>query len=241
MAPPVLLLVHGAWHGAWCWAPLQAELDSRGIASHAIDMPGHGASPLPLTDMYGDARAVADAATAVGGSVILVGHSYGGVVISEAAHLLAGREEVSVAHMVYVAAFCLDAGESTGSFLASQEDRTTLLNSAMIPRDDGTVVLEPATAARALYNCMSDRQIEAALPRLTPQPRITLGQPVSSAPWREIPSTYVVCEQDLSVNPVHQRVMAARCGDVRSLDTDHSPFASMPTQTADILEGIVRH
>jgi hypothetical protein len=88
---------------------------------------------------------------------------------------------------------------------------------------------------------MSDRQIEAALPRLTPQPRITLGQPVSSAPWREIPSTYVVCEQDLSVNPVHQRVMAARCGDVRSLDTDHSPFASMPVQTADILEGIVRH
>ena len=55
---PIVVLVHGAWHGAWCWAALQTELDYRGIASLAIDLPGHGASTAPFTDLAGDAAAV---------------------------------------------------------------------------------------------------------------------------------------------------------------------------------------
>jgi pimeloyl-ACP methyl ester carboxylesterase len=51
-----VVLVHGAWHGAWCWAALQAELENRGIASLAVDLPGHGASNEPFTDLHGDAR-----------------------------------------------------------------------------------------------------------------------------------------------------------------------------------------
>ena len=83
--PPLVLLIHGAWHGAWCWAPLQAQLDERGIASMAIDLPGHGASLLPLGDLHGDAAHVADVVSALDRRVILVGHSYGGAVITEAA------------------------------------------------------------------------------------------------------------------------------------------------------------
>ncbi|MGA0194495.1 MAG: alpha/beta fold hydrolase, partial [Ilumatobacteraceae bacterium] len=58
MSSPLVVLVHGAWHGAWCWAPLQTELDRRGIASLAVDLPGHGSTGAPFTDLHGDAAAV---------------------------------------------------------------------------------------------------------------------------------------------------------------------------------------
>ena len=71
-----VVLVHGAWHGAWCWSALQAELDQRGIASIAVDLPGHGASTAPLGDLHGDAAAVAAVVDRIDGDVVLVGHSY---------------------------------------------------------------------------------------------------------------------------------------------------------------------
>ena len=67
----------------------------------------------------------------------------------------------------------------------------------------------------------------------------TFGQPATGAPWKTIPSTYVVCEQDQAIHPNHQRIMAKRCGTVLSLNTDHSPFISMTTSTADIITNIV--
>ena len=102
---PLVLLVHGAWHGAWCWAALQSELDQHGIASLAIDLPGHGASTLPLSDMHGDAQHVADVASKIGRPVVLVGHSYGGGVIGEAAHILRNSISAPVQHLVYLTAF----------------------------------------------------------------------------------------------------------------------------------------
>jgi pimeloyl-ACP methyl ester carboxylesterase len=107
---PLVLLVHGAWHGAWCWAALQSELDQHGIASLAIDLPGHGASTLPLSDMHGDAQHVADIALKIARPVVLVGHSYGGGVIGEAAHILRNSTTAPVQHLLYLTAFCLDAG-----------------------------------------------------------------------------------------------------------------------------------
>ncbi|MPY95620.1 MAG: alpha/beta fold hydrolase, partial [Acidimicrobiia bacterium] len=59
MSPRPIVLVHGACHGAWCWAAVQAELDRRGVPSYAVDLPGHGTSLAPLEDLHGDAVAVA--------------------------------------------------------------------------------------------------------------------------------------------------------------------------------------
>ena len=87
---------------------------------------------------------------------------------------------------------------------------------------------------------MSPAQAAAAVARLGPESSSGFAQPVTGAPWRQVPSTYVVCEQDLSVHPNHQRSMAARCTNVVSLDTDHSPFASMPRETAAILAATTR-
>ncbi len=231
---PLVVLVHGAWHGAWCYAALQERLDRRGIASLAVDLPGHGASTLPLGDLHGDAQHVADVIEAWGRPVVLVGHSYGGAVITEAAVRTA-----HVRHLVYLAAFAPLAGDGVMSTLGSLERRAVALGAAMRMRDDGTSVLDPELAAPALYGSCPPEVAAASLPRLSPQPMATFGQPVTGDPRATIPSTFVVCTLDQAVHPDHQVAMAARCTSVVTLETDHSPFASMPDATADVIAGAV--
>ena len=239
MSARLVVLVHGAWHGAWCWAPLQAELDRRGVASLAVDLPGHGSTSTEFTDLHGDARAVLDvieAQAALGRTApVLVGHSYGGAVITEVA-----SRRTDVAHLVYLAAFALEKGESVMSALTAMPKREVGLSAAMRPGDDGTSVLDPVAAIPALYGACDAAVASAAVARLSPQPMATMVQPVTGSPLTTVPSTYVVCTQDDAVHPDHQRVMAERCRNVVTFDTDHSPFASMTGQTADLLERIAR-
>lgn len=232
---PLVVLIHGAWHGAWSWAPLQTRLDARGIPSIAIDLPGHGASALAGGDLHGDAQHVVDVLTRLDRPVVLVGHSYGGAVITEAA---VGSPHVS--HLVYLAAFALDAGESVMSALRSFPQHDVALSAAMQMLDDGTSRLDPALAAPALYGSCAPEVIASALARLDPQPMATMVQPVTGDPRSTTPSTYVVCTLDRAVHPVHQQLMAERCSTVVTLETDHSPFASMPDETADVIEVVVR-
>lgn len=236
----MVVLVHGAWHGAWCWAGLQAELDRRGIPSLAVDLPGHGTSSALLTGLHGDASSLDATLDALAdrhvGPIVLVGHSYGGAVITEAA---AGRDDI--AHLVYLAAFALDAGESVLGALGSFDRREVDLAQAMVPTDDGTATtLDPVTAPPALYGECSPHSIAAATPRLSPQPMATMTETVDGSPRDQIESTYVVCARDRAVHPDHQAVMADRCTHRRDLDTDHSPFMSAIGDTAEIIEGLAR-
>lgn len=239
MSPRHVVLVHGAWHGAWCWAALQAELENRGVASLAIDLPGHGTSTADFTDLHGDAESVVELLERLAArgitDPVLVGHSYGGAVITEAA----GRFD-RVAHLVYIAAFALDAGESVIAALGSFGRVSNALESAVRQHDDGTSTIEPTRAKDAFYGSCTDAVAAAAVARLGPQPAATVMQPTTGNPRERITSTYVICERDQAVAVEHQRTMAARCTNVVSFDTDHSPFASMVTETADLLERIAR-
>lgn len=239
MSSRLVVLVHGAWHGAWCWAPLQTELDRRGVASLAVDLPGHGSTGTSFTDLHGDAQAVIDviaAQAALGRTApVLVGHSYGGAVITE----VASRHR-DVAHLVYLAAFALEKDESVMSALTSMPRREVGLSAAMRPGDDGTSVLDPAAAVPALYGACDPTVAAAAVARLSPQPMATMVQPVTGSPLASVPSTYVVCTHDDAVHPDHQVIMATRCREVVTFDTDHSPFASMPVETADLIARIAR-
>jgi len=234
-----VVLVHGAWHGAWCWSAVQAELDRRGVPSIAIDLPGHGASMAPLTDLHGDARCVVETLEVLRrrgiDDPVLVGHSYGGAVISQAAVF-----HPDVAHLVYVAAFALNDGESVMSALVSFPPAPVGLQAAIVGRDDGTSVLDPVLAKPALYGNCDPVTTEAALARLSPQPSATMTQATQGSPRDTISSTFVVCDRDDAVHPTHQKLMAERCTSTIVLDTDHSPFLSMVVETADILESIAR-
>ncbi len=241
MRSPLVVLVHGAWNGAWCWAALQAELDRRAIPSLAVDLPGHGASTLPLGDLYGDAQHVVDVVAVQSRPVVLVGHSYGGAVITEAAARIAAAGTGPVQHLVYLCAFALDDGESIGALLASLPRVAIELNAAMRPGEPGTSVLDPESAIPALYNACPPEVARAAAARLSPQPSATFGQPVAGSPRDTVASTYVVCADDRSIAPEHQQAMAARCGAVVTLPTDHSPFVSMVPETADIIATALGH
>jgi len=228
-----VVLVHGAWHGAWCWAGLQHALDDLGVASYAIDLPGHGTSTEPLTDLYGDADHVAAVLRQIGTPAVLVGHSYGGAVITEAA-----TRYPDVAHLVYVTAFALEQGESVLGLLAALPQARVALGLAIVPQEDGNSHIDPAKAAEAFYGECPPAAVSAAIARLSLQPMVTMTDAVTGSPRTTIPSTYVRCLRDDAVHITHQDVLAARCGTTLTLDTDHSPFVSRIAETAAIIQRI---
>jgi pimeloyl-ACP methyl ester carboxylesterase len=234
-----ILLVHGAWHGAWCWATLQAELDRRGLPSYAVELPGHGLSTSPLGDLHGDAAHVAAVLAGFDDEVVLVGHSYGGAVVTQAtgsAHAAADR----VSHLVYLTAFALDDGESVWTFARSRPRLPVALDAAVLGGDDGTSRLDPGMAPAALYGMCPPAAVDAAVARLGPQPVASFQQPVAGSPRATIASTYVKCRADQAIHIDLQEELAARCDHVVTFESDHSPFIGMPVAVADVLEPLTR-
>ncbi|MGF1598551.1 MAG: alpha/beta hydrolase [Acidimicrobiales bacterium] len=239
--PRTVVLVHGAFHGAWCWAGLQAALDRRGVPSFAVDLPGHGVSTEPLADLHGDAEAVsavvARLADEGADELVLVGHSYGGAVISQAE--LGGR----VNHLVYLSALVPDEGQDPSSVMAGFPPPPTGTASGgasqgsglFVRNSDGTMGADPALGRPVFYNTCTAEQAAAAVARLGPQRAATFKQPSTRANWRTVPSTYIRCLQDKAVPLGGQDAMAERCNDVVDIDTDHSPFLCAPDRLADLL------
>ena len=107
--------------------------------------------------------------------------------------------------------------------------------------DDGTVAIGPADAAAGVfYGHCTGAQAAAAFARLSRQTTASFVEPVLGDPRATVPSTYIVCTDDQAIHVNHQRLMAARCGAVAELATDHSPFLSMPAETAALLADIAR-
>jgi pimeloyl-ACP methyl ester carboxylesterase len=187
--------------------------------------------------MHGDAQHVVDTLAALRSrgieSVVLAGHSYGGAVISQVA-----STDASVSHLVYIAAFAPDAGQSVMSQLMAMPRHDTALGGAMVVIDDANTTINPVLAQEAFYGCCDSGVIAASIARLSPQPMVTMTQEVTGSPRDSISSTYVLCSQDQAVHPEHQKIMSQLCNNVVTLDTDHSPFVSMVKETADLLERI---
>jgi pimeloyl-ACP methyl ester carboxylesterase len=212
------VLVHGLWHGAWCWDGVRAALADRGVDSVAVD--------LPLTDLADDVRVTREALDALGRPAVLVGHSYGGAVVTAAGTHPAVRE------LVYVAAFPLDDGESVGRVLPDLPQ--TRLGEAM--RVDGdTVDVDRDLGTRLLYGDASPEVAAAAMARLRPVGRrLFRGTPAEVA-WRAVPSTYAVCADDEAVHPELQRALARRA--TRSLEWPggHVPLVTRPELVAGLV------
>ena len=219
-----LLLVHGAFHGGWCWDRLVPELAARGVEAEAID--------LPFTTPEADRDAVAAAIDRLsdgGHPVVAVGHSFGGAVLTASAGGAGGRRPA--AHLVYLTAImheperAIDLGQTPGM-------------SAL--RMEGEVAsVDPAQATTAFYHRCRPEDAEWATARLRPMPTATLVAPLPDhVAWKHVPSTYVVCTDDQIISPQSQRAMAAQAGGSVDLDSDHSPFLSCPAALADVLAGV---
>jgi pimeloyl-ACP methyl ester carboxylesterase len=236
----VVVLVHGAWHGAWCWERVVDLLAGAGVNAIAVDLPGHGSDTGPLLDLHGDTGRVRDLLDGLDGPVVLVGHSYGGAVITEVG------THAAVSHLVYLCALALDEGETCTSAATtdpavaaiSHEGRPNLGN-GLIATGDGATTLDPKVAAECLYNECDPDTVTWAIDRLGPHPILALQQSPDSVAWRSKPSTYVVCSKDMAIHPDLQKVMAKRCRATVEWDSDHSPFLSRPEALSALLSDLV--
>ncbi|WP_104523474.1 alpha/beta fold hydrolase [Blastococcus atacamensis] len=225
MTAPGAVLVHGLWHGAWCWDGVRAALAARGIDSVAVE--------LPLTDLAEDTGVTQEALDAFGRPAVLVGHSYGGAVITAA-----GRHPL-VRELVYVAAYQLDEGESVSRPGAVAGLPDTRLGEALRVTAD-QVALDPDLGAQLLYGDALPEVAAVATARLRPVGRnVFRGVPEGIA-WRSVPSTYVVCAGDEVVHPDRQRAMAQRATRVLEWPGGHSPAATRPGAVADLVAERVR-
>ncbi len=217
------VLVHGVAHGAWCWDRTVADLQARGHVARALD--------LPLTSHADDVAAVRSLLDGIDESVVLVGHSYGGHVISAAA---ADRDDVD--HLVYVAAMMLDADESFVDISAAYPQPR--LVTALEIGADGRFTIDPKAAVDCFYARCDPAEAEAAVARLRPTALACVSEPAGAAAWRNHRSTYVVCGRDRSIDPDFQRAMARHADAVVEFDTDHSPFMSWPAEFVGALAQI---
>jgi pimeloyl-ACP methyl ester carboxylesterase len=231
-----VLLVHGAWHGGWCFDRVVALLTAAGVPVVAPDLPGHGDDAGPFSDLHGDAERVTAVLDRMS-EVILLGHSYGGAVITEAGI------HPAVRHLVYLSALALDYGETCSAAAVeesagiSHQGRPDLSESMQFHDHDVSTLLPGAETS--LYQDCSAADITWAMARLGPQPMLNLSQEPREVAWRTKPSTYLVCTEDQTIHPDLQRILARRCTTSQEWSTGHSPFLSHPEQVRDLLLSLV--
>jgi len=217
-----VVLVHGAWHGAWCWDGVVAALERHGISVTAVE--------LPLTGLDDDVAAARREIQDAGEGVVVVGHSYGGEVIARAA---AGLP--SVKRLVFIAAFMLDNDDDQGSVMT---DYGSPLPTALQFSETGLTV-DPDRVHDLFYGD-SDAATSAALAeKLRPMALVAFSPAAAEPAWKSVPSTYVVCSNDGALPPEAQRWMAQRAEEVVEWPTDHSPFVTRPETVAELVASYV--
>jgi pimeloyl-ACP methyl ester carboxylesterase len=228
-------LVHGAWHGAWCWERLTPELSGRGHRVVAVDLPSE--DETATFEVYADTvvAALDQSGCAAGDDLVVVGHSLGGHTLP----WVALRRPVR--HLVYLCALVADPGRS----LANQDKTEPMLNPRhldALSTPDGpagsTKWVDGALARSLLYDDCPADVVGAAVKRLRPQSIHPMRQRSALADLRVAPSTYVLCTDDQMVNPEWSRAAAmGRLGaPIIELPGGHSPFYSRPAALADVLD-----
>ncbi|MBO9578771.1 MAG: alpha/beta hydrolase, partial [Microbacteriaceae bacterium] len=222
-------LVHGAFADASGWGGVIRELDRRG---HRAVAP-----PNPLRGIRNDAATVRAAAAAVDGPVVLVGHSYGGAVITQAAE---GLERL--VGLVYIAAFGPDAGETVGGI--QEAFAPPQLAGAIRPSPydavgavGGPELFVDGTQFHEVF-CADLPADEAAVMAVSQRPlaAAATAEPLSFAGWSGTPSWFLVSAEDHAINPEAQRFWAARMGAVtEEIVGSHVAFIAQPAAVADFI------
>ncbi|KOU69344.1 alpha/beta hydrolase [Streptomyces cinnamoneus] len=219
---PAVVLVHGFWGGAAHWSKVIVELHGRGFTDlHAVEN--------PLTSLADDAERTRKMVRQVDGPVLLVGHSYGGAVITEAGDL------PNVAGLVYIAAFAPDAGESPGQI---SQELPPAASENIAPDSDGYLWIKQDTFHESFCQDLdADEALVMAVTQKAPLGS-TFGDNVTSPAWKKKPVWYQVSAQDRMIHPDNERRMAQRMNPrkIVELDAGHASLASQPGPVADLIE-----
>lgn len=232
-----IVLVHGSWHGAWCWYKITARLRAAGHEVLVPDLPGHGRDRAELATITLEAYAdrVVEALDLASEPALLVGHSRGGVAISMAAE----RRPERVRRLIYLAAFLLRDGESVLDLAPLDHESLVLPNLDFDP-DGGWDMLREEAFVPALYADCSPEDVELARALLTPEPAAPSRTPLqlSARHFGSVPRVYIELLDDRAVGLSLQRRMheATPCASVLSLQTSHSAYFSQPDELTALLE-----
>lgn len=215
---PTLLFVHGACvrDAAWWWSKMTGPLARHGIATRVVPLPSCGEADAPLGDLYDDVDACREAIRSVDGPVVLCGHSYGGVVITEA-----GGDE-RVIELIYVTSVMPDAGQSQAELIGSEPAPW------LQPSEDGTVGVDPDLIRQFFLQDCDEPTTDQAVARLTRQSLAPFTQPPREIAWRQKRTTYFVCTQDLATPADVQRRRVRDSARAVEFDAGHHPFLSKP-------------
>src|SRR6476620_5326760 len=226
-----VVFVHGACvkDGSWWWHRTGGLLAERGVASEVPLLPSCGEAGEPAgaraPGLAEDVASVRRVLTASDEPTVVVAHSYGGIVTAEAA---AGVE--AVRHLLLVSSYLPEVGQSLSSF--GGEEPAPFLD---IDPEGGTFTVRPdALAETFLQDCDPEIQREAT-DKTARQSLAVLEQPVRSAVWQHVASTYLVCGDDRGTPAERQREFARRAGSVVELEAGHHPFLSQPAAVSDLV------
>jgi pimeloyl-ACP methyl ester carboxylesterase len=229
----VYVLIHGAWHGSWCWDKIVPLLEKEGHTVVVPDLPGHGndKTPIPEISLEAYANRVCEVLDAQSEPVILVGHSMGGIVITQAAEY---RPE-KIKKLVYLTAFLLQNGEFLLQYAEPDNDALVLPNLIMAEDQTYATVKEDALQ-EVFYSDCSEEDVKRAKSLLVPQAAAPFATPVNTTPdnFGRVPRVYVACNRDRAISPSIQKKMYNNlpCEKVIKMDTSHSPFFSAPEELA---------
>ncbi len=224
---PTIVLVHGAWADSTGWSGVIKRLDKDGYDVLA--------PATPLRSLSGDAAYVASFLAQTPGPIVLVGHSYGGAVITNAA---AGHDNVKA--LVYIDGFAPDIGENTLALAGADSLIPTSIEFKGFPPfgpNDVDVYIKKANFRETFAADLPKK--EAALMAVAQRPAAaaTGSEPTTATAWRTIPSWYLVGRQDRTITPAAQRFMAHRAGSTTvEIDSSHVSMISHPDAVAELIE-----
>lgn len=239
------VLVHGSWHGGWCFDLVAEILRARGHTVVAPTLPGMGGTAQEMAAVTLDgwaefaAQHCRDLKGRGIGPVVLAGHSRGGLVVSTAAE----RDPAAMDALVYICAMMLPDGMSRAEFKELEGANPAF--DGIIRKVHGGIATEidAKNAAPVFAQLSPPDLVAAAMQRLMAEPHAPRSQKVHVTPerWGSLPRTYVECTEDRTIPIDSQRRMLhfSPGAKVVTLPADHSPYLSCPSELADALEAAI--
>jgi len=230
------VLIHGSWHGAWCWFKVEARLRERGHEVIVPDLPSHGRDCTPPGEVRLEdyVERIVEAMASAAEPVTLVAHSRGGIPVTAAAE---ARPDL-IRGLVYLAAFLPRSGETVLDLFPNDKD-SLLPPSLDADFEAGWDMLRNEAFAPALYADCPAQDVALATALLTPEPLAPSLAPIHTTErFDSLPRAYIELTEDKAVTPAFQRYMNSRtpCDPVLSIAASHSPYFSKPDELADGLE-----
>lgn len=215
-----VVLVHGAFADGGSWGNVIPLLEQAGYDVIAVQN--------PLTSFADDVATTRRVVDAQSGPVVLVGHSYGGAVITKA-----GVGATNIKALVYVAAFAPDAGENLQALLTQYPSK---IGAALAPDAAGFLYIDRAQFKEAFAADVSERDLSVMSASQKPIAAQIFGQAFEAPAWKDFPTWYLVASEDQAINPDLERLFAKRMNaTTREVKSSHVPFVSNPSVVVELI------